>query len=149
MADELCEIGRYGQKTGKGWYKYDENRKPSPDPEVAALIERVAKQYGIERRQITDEEIIERTIYALVNEGARILEEGIALRAVDIDIVYLTGYGFPAWRGGPMFYADTIGLEKCAGEDRGVREAPRVGSVGSGAAVEETGGRGQDVRELG
>ena len=111
MADRLCEIGRYGQKTGKGWYKYDENRKPSPDPEVTALIEKTAREFGIERRSITQEEIIERTIYALVNEGARILEEGIALRAVDIDIVYLNGYGFPAWRGGPMFYADTIGLE--------------------------------------
>jgi len=112
VADELCELGRYGQKTGKGWYKYDENRKPSPDPEVTAVIEKVAKQYGIERRSISNEEIIERTIYALVNEGARILEEGIALRAVDIDIVYLNGYGFPAWRGGPMFYADTVGLDK-------------------------------------
>jgi 3-hydroxyacyl-CoA dehydrogenase len=111
VADALCEIGRYGQKTGKGYYAYDANRKPSPDPEVAALIEKVAKEYGIERRTITNEEIIERTIYALVNEGARILEEGIALRAVDIDVVYLTGYGFPAWRGGPMFYADTIGLK--------------------------------------
>ncbi len=111
VADALCEIGRYGQKTGKGYYAYDANRRPSPDPEVAALIEKVAKEYGIERRAITDEEIIERTIYALVNEGARILEEGIALRAVDIDIVYLNGYGFPAWRGGPMFYADTIGLK--------------------------------------
>jgi len=111
MADKLCEIGRYGQKTGKGWYKYDADRKPSPDPEVTVLIEETAKEYGIERRQITYEEIIERTIYALVNEGARILEEGIALRAVDIDIVYLNGYGFPAWRGGPMFYADTIGLK--------------------------------------
>ncbi len=111
VADALCEIGRYGQKTGKGYYAYDANRKPSPDPEVAALIEKVAKEYGIERRSITNEEIIERTIYALVNEGARILEEGIALRAVDIDVVYLTGYGFPAWRGGPMFYADTIGLK--------------------------------------
>lgn len=112
MADRLCENGRYGQKTGKGWYKYDANRKPSPDPEVTALIEQVAKEYGIERRAITSEEIIERTIYALVNEGAKILEEGIALRAVDIDIVYLNGYGFPAWRGGPMFYADTVGLKK-------------------------------------
>jgi 3-hydroxyacyl-CoA dehydrogenase len=111
MADHLCEIGRYGQKTGKGWYKYDADRKPSPDPEVTALIEQVAKQYGIERRAITNQEIIERTIYALVNEGAKILEEGIALRAVDIDIVYLNGYGFPAWRGGPMFYADTVGLK--------------------------------------
>ncbi len=111
MADKLCEIGRYGQKTGKGWHKYDADRKPSPDPEVRALIEATAKEFGIERRQIGNEEIIERTIYALVNEGARILEEGIALRAVDIDVVYLTGYGFPAWRGGPMFYADTIGLK--------------------------------------
>jgi 3-hydroxyacyl-CoA dehydrogenase len=110
-ADALCEIGRYGQKTGKGYYAYDANRKPSPDPEVAALIEKVAKDHGIERRKITNEEIIERTIYALVNEGARILEEGIALRAVDIDVVYLNGYGFPAWRGGPMFYADTMGLK--------------------------------------
>jgi 3-hydroxyacyl-CoA dehydrogenase len=110
VADLLCEMGRYGQKTGKGWYKYDENRKPSPDPEVAALVEKVARENGIVRRAITHEEIIERTIYALVNEGAKILEEGIALRAVDIDIVYLNGYGFPAWRGGPMFYADTVGL---------------------------------------
>jgi 3-hydroxyacyl-CoA dehydrogenase len=78
---------------------------------VTAVIEKIAKEYGIERRTITNEEIIERTIYALVNEGARILEEGIALRAVDIDIVYLNGYGFPAWRGGPMFYADTVGLK--------------------------------------
>ncbi|HTS76278.1 MAG TPA: 3-hydroxyacyl-CoA dehydrogenase NAD-binding domain-containing protein [Bryobacteraceae bacterium] len=110
VADRLCEIGRYGQKTGKGWYQYDAERKPSPDPEVNALVEQVAKEFGIERHAITHEEIIERTIYALVNEGARILEEGIALRAVDIDIVYLNGYGFPAWRGGPMFYADTVGL---------------------------------------
>jgi 3-hydroxyacyl-CoA dehydrogenase len=111
VADALCELGRFGQKTGKGYYAYDANRKPSPDPEVTALIEKVAKDYGIQRHAVTNEEIIERTIYALVNEGARILEEGIALRAVDIDIVYLNGYGFPAWRGGPMFYADTIGLK--------------------------------------
>ena len=111
MADALCELGRYGQKTGKGWYIYDANRNPKPDPEVTALIEKVAKENGIERRTITHDEIIERTIYALVNEGAKILEEGIALRAVDIDIVYLNGYGFPAWRGGPMFYADTVGLK--------------------------------------
>jgi 3-hydroxyacyl-CoA dehydrogenase len=111
VADQLCEMGRFGQKTGAGWYKYDENRKAIPDPEVAALIEKTAREAGIERRNITPEEIVERTIYALVNEGARILEEGIALRAVDIDIVYLNGYGFPAWRGGPMFYADTVGLK--------------------------------------
>ncbi len=112
VADQLCEMGRYGQKTGAGWYRYDENRKPSGDPAVTALIDKRAREAGIERRAVSNEEIIERTIYALVNEGARILEEGIALRSVDIDIVYLNGYGFPAWRGGPMFYADTVGLSK-------------------------------------
>jgi 3-hydroxyacyl-CoA dehydrogenase len=112
VADQLCEMGRYGQKTGAGWYQYDENRKPSGDPLVTALIDRLAREAGIERRAVSNEEIIERTIYALVNEGARILEEGIALRSVDIDIVYLNGYGFPAWRGGPMFYADTVGIPK-------------------------------------
>ncbi len=112
VADELCERGRYGQKTGAGWYKYDENRKPSPDPEVEALIEQIAAEQGITRRTITEEEIIERTQYALINEGAKILAEGIALRAVDIDIVYINGYGYPAWRGGPMWYADTVGLKK-------------------------------------
>jgi 3-hydroxyacyl-CoA dehydrogenase len=110
VADRLCELGRYGQKTGLGWYLYDAERKPSPDPDVAVLIERISREAGIQRRQISTEEIVERTIYALVNEGARILEEGIALRAVDIDVVYLNGYGFPGWRGGPMFYADSIGL---------------------------------------
>jgi 3-hydroxyacyl-CoA dehydrogenase len=111
VADQLCEMGRYGQKTGEGWYKYDENRKPTGDPVVTTLIDLLAREAGIERRAIGNDEIIERTIYALVNEGARILEEEIALRSVDIDIVYLNGYGFPAWRGGPMFYADTVGLK--------------------------------------
>jgi 3-hydroxyacyl-CoA dehydrogenase len=110
VADRLCELRRFGQKTGRGWSSYDANRKPSPDPETAALIEQTAREAGIERRQILPEEIVDRCIYALVNEAARILEEGIALRAVDIDITYLYGYGFPAWRGGPMFYADSVGL---------------------------------------
>lgn len=112
IADLLCEMGRYGQKTGAGWYKYDENRKAIPDPEVETLIENVAAEAQINRRAITEEEIIERTQYALINEGAKILEEGIALRAVDIDIVYINGYGYPAWRGGPMWYGDTVGLKK-------------------------------------
>jgi 3-hydroxyacyl-CoA dehydrogenase len=111
VADRLCELRRFGQKTGRGWSSYDVNRKPSPDPEIAALIEQTAREAGIERRQILPEEIVDRCIYALVNEAARILEEGIALRAVDIDITYLYGYGFPAWRGGPMFYADSVGLQ--------------------------------------
>jgi 3-hydroxyacyl-CoA dehydrogenase len=118
VADRLCELGRFGQKTGRGFSLYDENRRPLPDPETAALIEQVARQAGIERRTISDEEIVDRCLFALVNEGARLLGEGIALRAVDIDIVYLNGYGFPAWRGGPMFYADTVGLGKVLGRVR-------------------------------
>jgi 3-hydroxyacyl-CoA dehydrogenase len=112
VADQLCELGRFGQKTGAGWYRYDENRKPIPDPEVEKMIEAAAAAAGIRRRSVSEEEIIERTQYALINEGAKILEEGIALRAVDIDIIYLNGYGYPAWRGGPMWYADTVGVQK-------------------------------------
>jgi 3-hydroxyacyl-CoA dehydrogenase len=110
--DHLCELGRYGQKTGAGWYKYDENRQAIPDPEVAELVRKWAAEARITQRQISAEEIVDRCLYALVNEGARILEEGYALRAVDIDIIYLNGYGFPAYRGGPMWYADTVGLKK-------------------------------------
>jgi len=110
VADRLCETGRFGQKTGRGWSLYDENRNPSPDPETAALIEHTAREASIERRTITPEEIVDRCVFALINEGAKLLEEGIALRSSDIDVVYLNGYGFPVWRGGPMFYGDTVGL---------------------------------------
>lgn len=110
--DKLCEMGRYGQKTGAGWYKYDENRRAIRDPEVAQLVRKWAAEAGIPQRQISKEEIVDRCVYALVNEGARIVEEGLALRAVDIDIIYLNGYGFPPYRGGPMWYADTVGLKK-------------------------------------
>ncbi len=110
VADKLCEMGRFGQKTGGGWYRYGDDRKPIPDPEVLALIEQTTRAAGIVRRPFTSEEIVERTIYALINEGARVLEEGVALRAADIDTVYVSGYGFPAYRGGPMFYADRVGL---------------------------------------
>ena len=113
VADRLCEMGRFGQKTGRGWYRYEEaTRKAVPDPEVDQLIQECARKAGIPRRTITSEEILERTLYALINEGAKILEEGIAVRAVDIDIIYINGYGFPAYRGGPMWYADTVGLKK-------------------------------------
>ncbi len=110
--DRLCEIGRYGQKTVRGWYLYDENRRASKDPELPALLRKWSAEAGIPQRQISAAEIVDRCIYALVNEGARILEEGYALRAADIDIIYLNGYGFPAYRGGPMWYADTVGLPK-------------------------------------
>jgi 3-hydroxyacyl-CoA dehydrogenase len=113
IVDRLYELGRYGQKTGAGFYRYEAgNRNPIPDPAVEKIIEECAQESGITRRTITPEEIIQRTIYALVNEGARILEEGIALRPVDIDIIYVYGYGFPAYRGGPMWYADTAGLKQ-------------------------------------
>lgn len=112
VADVLYERGRYGQKTGAGWYRYPEgSRAPVPDPEVQTLIEEVAKNAGIARRSIPSDEIVERIVYALINEGAKILGEGIALRAVDIDIIYIYGYGFPAYRGGPMWYADTVGIK--------------------------------------
>jgi 3-hydroxyacyl-CoA dehydrogenase len=113
VADQICELGRFGQKTGAGWYKYEAgNRTPIPDPIVEDLIVKASKAAGIERRAVSDQEILERCMYALINEGAEILEEGIALRASDIDIVYIYGYGFPRFRGGPMFYADLVGLDK-------------------------------------
>jgi len=112
IEDRLCELGRYGQKTGAGWYKYDENRRRISDPAVAIMARDWATAAGIAQREISDQEIVDRCILALVNEGARVLEEGVALRAVDIDIIYVNGYGFPAYRGGPMWYADTRGLKK-------------------------------------
>jgi 3-hydroxyacyl-CoA dehydrogenase len=113
FADRICEKGWFGQKTGRGWYRYEKgSRKPIPDPEVEEMLAQYRKELNLSPRKVSDEEIIERCMFALANEGARILEEGIALRASDIDMVYLTGYGFPPYRGGPMFYADQVGLEK-------------------------------------
>jgi 3-hydroxyacyl-CoA dehydrogenase len=113
VADALVEVGRLGQKSGAGFYSYDpETRKKSSDRTVQEVIEREAKNLGVERSAITADEIVDRLIYALVNEGLRILDEGIAQRPGDIDVVYVYGYGFPAWRGGPMHYADTVGLNR-------------------------------------
>jgi 3-hydroxyacyl-CoA dehydrogenase len=112
LPDTLVEMERLGQKTGAGYYRYDaQTRKRQPDPEVAALIEDIASRWNVQRRDIGAEEIVERLLLALVNEGAAILQEGIAARPSDIDIVYLNGYGFPTWRGGPMFYADSLGID--------------------------------------
>jgi len=111
----LCEQGHYGQKTGKGFFVYGADRKASPHAEVMAMAAEYAAKSGIAQSAASKEEIVDRCVFALVNEGARLLEEGYALRSVDIDIVYLNGYGFPAWRGGPMKYADLLGLGKvCA-----------------------------------
>jgi 3-hydroxyacyl-CoA dehydrogenase len=112
VEDRLCELGRYGQKTGAGWYKYDDQRRAAPDPAVGEVIRKWVEEAGIVQRQISAVEITDRCLYALVNEGARILEEGYALRASDIDIIYINGYGFPAHRGGPMWYADAVGLKQ-------------------------------------
>ncbi len=112
VADRVCELGRFGQKTGAGWYRYEPgSRTPLPDPVVEDLILSISKEGGFTRREITDQEILERCMYPLVNEGAKILEEGLALRASDIDIVWIYGYGFPRYRGGPMFWADLVGVK--------------------------------------
>ena len=110
-ADLLCEQGRFGQKTGSGWYDYlPGKREAVPSTEVVKMIEDHRASLGIAPRRISDEEIVQRLVYALINEAARILEEGIASKAGDIDMVYLMGYGFPMWRGGPMNYANEVGL---------------------------------------
>jgi 3-hydroxyacyl-CoA dehydrogenase len=115
VADALCEAGRFGQKTGAGFYRYETgSRHPIPDPKVTAIIEQYRRDRGITPREVKPQEIVERCVYALINEGARILEDGIAQRASDIDLVYLNGYGFPAYRGGPMFFADQTGLHDIA-----------------------------------
>jgi 3-hydroxyacyl-CoA dehydrogenase len=112
IRDALCAIDRWGQKKGAGFYDYDEKRRPTPSSVVQQIIEDFAKKQGVERREISDQEIVERTLYTMVNEGAKILEEGIAQRASDIDVVWVYGYGWPVYRGGPMFWADTVGAAK-------------------------------------
>ena len=113
IGDRVCELGRFGQKTGAGYYRYEAgDRTPHRDPVIEQLITGYSAEKGISRRNIAAEEIVERLIYALVNEGAYILEEGIAQRASDVDLIYVNGYGFPAYLGGPMFYADTVGLDR-------------------------------------
>ena len=111
IADKLCELGRFGQKTGSGWYRYEPGARA---PQTEALVNQLIADYrtakGVTPRKVSDEEVVERCTYALVNEGAHILAEGIAVRASDVDLVYLNGYGFPTRRGGPMCYANEVGL---------------------------------------
>ena len=111
IADKVCELGRFGQKTGAGYYRYEPGKRNAiPDPVIDELIAAHRKELGITPRKLSDDEIVHRLVFALANEGAKILDEGIALRASDIDMIYLTGYGFPLHRGGPMLYADMVGL---------------------------------------
>jgi len=113
IADRVCELGRFGQKTGLGWYRYEAGKRDAiPDPAIDEIIREERAALKITPRRIADAEIVDRLVFALVNEGARLLGEGIAQRASDIDVVYLSGYGFPAHRGGPMFYADRVGLKQ-------------------------------------
>jgi len=111
ILERLVAAGRLGQKVGRGFYRY-EGRTRVADPEVLGLIEEVSRELHIKRRAIPDQEILDRLLHPLVNEGARIVEEGIALRASDIDVVYVNGYGFPAWRGGPMYWGQAAGLSR-------------------------------------
>ena len=122
LADRLCELGRFGQKTGAGYYRY-EGRKPVDDPQVEAMLEEVSAELGITRRSVTDEEILDRCLLPMVNEGAKILEEGIALRPSDIDTIWINGYGFPAHRGGPMYYADELGIAEVVSRLERLRDA--------------------------
>ena len=126
IRDALAARGRWGQKTGKGWYDYDENRKATPSPEVKEIIEDFRARSDREARDYTDDEILAALLYPMVNEGAKILDEGMAQRASDIDVVWIYGYGWPVYRGGPIFWANTVGLDKIvAGLDkRGVEVAP-------------------------
>jgi 3-hydroxyacyl-CoA dehydrogenase len=111
IRDVMCESGRRGQKNGRGYYTYDpETRASTPDPEVEELLRQFGQRQGIEQREVPDAEVLERCLYPMVNEGAKILEEGIATRASDIDVVWINGYGWPVYNGGPMFWADTVGL---------------------------------------
>jgi 3-hydroxyacyl-CoA dehydrogenase len=126
IRDALCAIDRWGQKKGAGFYDYDEKRNPSPSPVVQGIIDDFRAKAGVEKRDISDQEIIERTLYTMVNEGALILEGGFAQRASDIDVVWVYGYGWPVYRGGPMHWADSEGLDKIVA---GIRnQLPRLGA---------------------
>ena len=148
VADRICELGRFGQKTGAGYFRYEKgDRTPKPDPEVEKIILEVAREQGLQRRAIADQEILERLLYPMVNEGARILEEKIAIRASDIDVIWIYGYGWPVYRGGPMFWADSVGLK--AIRDR-MREFGQRGAEGwePAALLRRLADEGKGFRDL-
>ena len=137
ISDTLAEMGRFGQKTGAGYFRYEGGaRTPIPDPEVEKIIIDASNRLGIERRTIDKEEIVERLVFPMINEGARILEEGIAYRPGDIDVVWVYGYGWPVWRGGPMFYADQVGLAYLRDRLAALRRPLRRQGARAGAAAD-------------
>ncbi|ANK82948.1 MAG: 3-hydroxyacyl-CoA dehydrogenase [Rhizobiales bacterium NRL2] len=149
LGDKIVEMGRHGQKTGAGWFLYEEgNRTPKPDPVIKELIEKHAAEAGLKRREVSDEEILERCIYALVNEGAKILEEGIAIRPVDIDITYVYGYAFPKHRGGPMHYADHVGLDKVLARIRHFHEISGEDEWKPAKLIEDLVAQGKGFRDF-
>jgi len=148
IADAIVAAGRYGQKTGKGWYRYDENRKRHPDPEVERIIVETSQRLGITRRKISDEEILDRVLLPMVNEGARILEEGIATRASDIDVIFIYGFGWPAWRGGPMFWADRVGLKEVRDRLARYAEATNDPNLKPAALIERLAAQGGSFASL-
>ena len=147
IRDRLCELDRRGQKTGAGYYDYDANRNPSPSPVTEGIVREFAAKSGKEPRTFTDAEIVERLIYPMINEGAKILEEGKAIRASDIDVIWINGYNWPAYRGGPMFYADQIGLDKVVARLREL-EATAGPQWTPAPLLERLAADGQDVRRL-
>ena len=132
VREVLCENGRRGQKNGRGYYTYDaETREPTPDPEVEQLIKDFAISKGIPQREVTDQEVLERCLYPMINEGAKILDEGIAIRGSDIDVIWVNGYGWPVYRGGPMFWADGVGLAEIVDRIRALRRRRSADATGS------------------
>jgi 3-hydroxyacyl-CoA dehydrogenase len=147
MREILCEMDRRGQKNGKGFYDYDEARNATPSPVVEKLILEFAAKKGVNRRTISDDEILERCIYPMINEGAKILEEGKAIRSSDIDIVWINGYGWPVYRGGPMFYGDTIGLDKVLAKMKQF-EGEMGGEFAPSKLLEKLAGEGKRFQDL-
>ena len=149
VADAIVALGRYGQKTNAGWYKYDEKRNRIPDPEVEKIILDVAEKMQVRRRKIEDQEIIERLMLPMVNEGARILDEGIAYRPIDIDVIFANGFGWPAWRGGPMFWADTQGLKNVRDKLLHYAEATNDANLKPAALIEKLAAEGGSFAGMG
>ncbi|HYF09746.1 MAG TPA: 3-hydroxyacyl-CoA dehydrogenase NAD-binding domain-containing protein [Acetobacteraceae bacterium] len=149
VADAIVALGRYGQKTGAGWYKYDEKRNRIPDPEVEKIILEVAEKMQVRRRKIEDQEILERLMLPMVNEGARILDEGIAYRPIDIDVIFVNGFGWPAWRGGAMFWADTQGLKNVRDKLAHYAEATNDPNLKPAALIEKLAAEGGSFAKMG